>query len=368
MKIYRLFSTTLILTIMTCIVYGKTTNIVWEAETAKIETGNSFRTERYLKDPSGKISGNPDRNVLITRSLSEGRKLEPDAATYKINIPKSGIYYLHVRVLWGDIGPEFRYSNSLGIKISTHKGALRKVSSSTYDTMHWCPMYESVGMIKPLQFKKGEVTITLIALVKNTKVDQLLLTTDKKMKPQGIYKATPGAVHIEPVTTIVWEAETAKIETGKSFRVEKYKKDPSGKISGDQQKNVLAIPILQEDEKLQSDSASYQINIPKDGIYYLHTRVLLAFFYGGSRGLNVKISAYNSARWKVTSSTYDTLHWCPLYESSGVLKPLQLKKGVVTITLVAVESGVKVDQLLLTTDKYFNPTGIFNATPNAVIK
>jgi hypothetical protein len=57
----------------------------------------------------------------------------------------------------------------------------------------------------------------------------------------------------------------------------------------------------------------------------------------------------------------------PIFESIGVLKPLRLKKGVAAITLVAIESGIKVDQLILTTDKEFKPAGIYKVTPNAVV-
>ncbi|MEI6518628.1 MAG: hypothetical protein WCO98_01070 [bacterium] len=166
-------------------------------------------------------------------------------------------------------------------------------------------------------------------------------------------------------TRVVWEAETGKIENGNSFRVEKYKKDPSGKVSGTTEKNVLAIAKLPAGQKIKPDSASYNINIPEDGVYYLHVRALWSTGCGNSVG--IKVSGYEGANWKVTSSTYDTLHWMAVQESVGVLKPLRLKKGVSTITLVALESGIKVDQLILTTDKEFKPAGIYKVTPDAVV-
>jgi hypothetical protein len=166
-------------------------------------------------------------------------------------------------------------------------------------------------------------------------------------------------------TRIVWEAETAKIENGNSFKLEKYKKDPSGKVSGTTEKNVLSIGKLPAGQKVKADSAAYNINIPEDGVYYLHVRSLWSTGCGNSVG--IKVSGYDGAQWKVTSSTYDTLHWMPMYESAGVLKPLRLKKGVATITLIATESGIKVDQLILTTDKEFKPAGIYKPTANAVV-
>lgn len=166
-------------------------------------------------------------------------------------------------------------------------------------------------------------------------------------------------------TRVVWEAETAKIENGNSLKIEKYKKDPSGKVSGTTEKNVLAIAKLPAGQKIKPDSGVYNINIPEDGVYYLHVRALWSTGCGNSVGF--KVSGYDGAQWKVTSSTYDTLHWMPIFESIGVLKPLRLKKGIATITLVAIESGIKVDQLILTTDKEFKPAGIYKVTPNAVV-
>ncbi len=166
-------------------------------------------------------------------------------------------------------------------------------------------------------------------------------------------------------TRVVWEAETAKIENGNSFKLEKYKKDPSGKVSGTTEKNVLSIAKLPAGQKVKPDSASYNINIPEDGVYYMHVRALWSTGCGNSVG--IKVGGYDGAQWKVTSSTYDSLNWMPMMESAGVLKPLRLKKGVAAITLVATESGIKVDQLILTTDKEFRPAGIYKPTPDAVV-
>ena len=166
-------------------------------------------------------------------------------------------------------------------------------------------------------------------------------------------------------TRIVWEAETAKIETGNSFKTEKYKKDFSGKVSGTTEKNVLAIAKLPAGQKIKPDSASYNINIPDDGVYYLHIRALWSTGCGNS--VDVKVSGYDGAQWTISDSTYDALHWLTLKESAKDIKPLRLKKGVAVITLVAKEPGIKVDQLVLTTDKEFKPAGIYKATADAVV-
>ncbi len=60
--------------------------------------------------------------------------------------------------------------------------------------------------------------------------------------------------------------------------------------------------------------------------------------------------------------TFKCWHWV---KGPRRLKQLELKKGVHTLKLMNREDGVRVDQILLTTDRRYVPVGTEQATPKA---
>lgn len=155
----------------------------------------------------------------------------------------------------------------------------------------------------------------------------------------------------------VWEGEAAGAFTGTAFAPKKYTRDPAGNVSG---KKVLAIKKVPQGEKVPAGTASYRIKLPADGTYYLWGRVLWSTGCGNS----IWITAPGVNKYVLGGDgTYDSMHWLRLNDS-GKPKALKLKKGVNTITLTAKESGVMLDQFLLTTDIGTIPGGTYAPTPN----
>ncbi len=165
--------------------------------------------------------------------------------------------------------------------------------------------------------------------------------------------------------TLIFEAEDVQKLSGKTFKVMKCIEDPSGKVSG---KKVLAVPKLQPGEKVVKDEVTYRVRIPETGTYYFWARTFWSSGCGNS--FYLKVEGYNAGEWVIGGDgTYDSLHWVCLSDGgdNNRPRPLQLKKGVVTFTLGAKESGARADQFLLTTDRQKEPQDIYHPTPDLLV-
>jgi hypothetical protein len=166
--------------------------------------------------------------------------------------------------------------------------------------------------------------------------------------------------------TLCFEAEKFTAQSGKTFVTKKYTEDASGKVSGGW---VLALPKLPPGEKLVPDAVTYKVRVPQSGTYFLWARTYWATGCGNS--FSVKVEGYDSGEWVIGGDgTYDSLHWVCLTDggdNSSRPRPLSLKKGDVTLTLGAKESGARVDQFLLTTDRGKTPAGVYKPTPDVVV-
>lgn len=164
---------------------------------------------------------------------------------------------------------------------------------------------------------------------------------------------------------LVWEAEDVKTN-GKAFHVRKYVEDPLGKASGGK---VLAIDKVKPGEHVAPDKVTYTLNIPRDGVYFLWARTLWSTGCGNSVLINIGGSQHD---WVLGGdATYDCLHWiclCDGGNNDSNPRPLQLKKGPLTITLKSVKGGIMLDEFLLTTDREAEAQGAMTPTPNALIK
>jgi len=162
---------------------------------------------------------------------------------------------------------------------------------------------------------------------------------------------------------VIFEAEDGTIVTKQSFRVQKSPEDAGTKASGGK---VMAIPKAPLGEKVKPDQVTYKVNIPADGFYVLWGRTYWTTGCGNS--FSVKVEGYNDAVWTLGGdATYDVLHWVCLKDGDTPRK-LKLRKGVVTITLVAKEPGVRADEFILTTDAETLPAGVYKPTPGALAK
>lgn len=155
---------------------------------------------------------------------------------------------------------------------------------------------------------------------------------------------------------LVWEAENVKDLSGKAFFISKLTTDPSRYVSG---KSVLRLPKVPEGEKIARDEVSYKVNIPANGTYYLWARV--RWTNGCGNSFLMKLPNVAGEQILGGDGTYDILLWKSLNDG-GRPRPLTLKKGVMTFTLISKESGTMADQFLLTTDRKYTPAGIYKAT------
>jgi hypothetical protein len=162
-------------------------------------------------------------------------------------------------------------------------------------------------------------------------------------------------------TTWVWDAAnySGKL-SGKAFQVMKLTRDPQGKVSGNK---VMGIPPLKKGEKIAADNVNYQVNIPATGSYYLWARV--RWTSGCGNRFYIAATGTRSALLG-GDATYDALHWI-VWNDAGKPKKLSLRKGVVTFTLSAKESGTMVNQFLLTNDPKYRPADVYTPTAGFVI-
>ena len=122
--------------------------------------------ETYLEIPEGK--GNPP-------------KVTTGKAAYTLQIPADGTYVLWLRVYW-----EGECSNSFGVQLND--GAEFSFGQDgTYKSWHWV---KSPPRIRQLNLKKGTCTLTLKNREDGVRVDQIVLTTQRRFVPVDIEDVT----------------------------------------------------------------------------------------------------------------------------------------------------------------------------------
>ncbi len=98
--------------------------------------------------------------------------------------------------------------------------------------------------------------------------------------------------------------------------------------------------------------ATYTVNAPASGTYYLWART----FWQNGCGNSVSVSVNGTDRVLGEDGSYERWHWV------GGTARVSLKAGANTIILKNRETGVRVDQFYLTTDGGYTPTGIRKPT------
>ncbi len=100
-------------------------------------------------------------------------------------------------------------------------------------------------------------------------------------------------------------------------------------------------------------SASYTINVKTPGTYYLWART----FWANGCGNSIAISVNGGSPITLgEDGTYDKWHWV------GGIARVNLKSGANTFKILNRETGVRVDQVFLSQDGDYTPTGIRKAT------
>ncbi|MFA4016040.1 MAG: hypothetical protein RUDDFDWM_001141 [Candidatus Fervidibacterota bacterium] len=149
-------------------------------------------------------------------------------------------------------------------------------------------------------------------------------------------------------TYICFEAEdVTTIE--QPMRIAKVEKGETEKVSGNA---FVEIPWFKKEKDQPVGKATYKINISEGGVYYVWVR---AYWIHGC-GNSVAVAVDDGRPMVITDNTYNRWHW----PRSTV--QVKLSPGEHTFHLIGTEPGIKIDQIYLTTDRGYVPTGV--RTPN----
>lgn len=113
---------------------------------------------KYIEIPQG--AGNPP--AVTTGSIA-----------YRFTIAKAGTYYLWCRAWWLD-----ECGNSVGVQVNELPPFT--LGDSTFKTWHWV---KAPPRLKQLNLAAGEHTLMLLNREDGVRIDQILLTTDRRFVP-----------------------------------------------------------------------------------------------------------------------------------------------------------------------------------------
>lgn len=151
-------------------VYAEAT-ICFEAEDTK-----EIKPPVKVLEPQDKVEAakvSKGKFIEIVQGAGSGSKVG-GSATYKIQLPEDGIYYLWARCWWIDC-----CGNSFSVKLG-EKPVFTFGNDGTYKNWHW------VKAKVKLKMKKGSYELVLENREDGIKVDQILITNDRKLIPVDI--------------------------------------------------------------------------------------------------------------------------------------------------------------------------------------
>jgi hypothetical protein len=149
------------------------TTVCFEAEDAKELKAPVKIVEVKDKGETAKISG--DKYIEIEQGAGDGSTVG-GYAKYKINLKEDGTYYFWARCWWLD-----SCGNSFGLKIGD-KPEFIMGNDGTYKSWHWIKAKVS------LKLEKGAYELEICNREDGIKIDQILITSDRKLVPVEIEK------------------------------------------------------------------------------------------------------------------------------------------------------------------------------------
>ncbi|HCE46508.1 MAG TPA: hypothetical protein DET40_23430 [Lentisphaeria bacterium] len=150
------------------------TTVCFEAEDAKEIKVPVKITE--LKDKAEADQVSQGKIIEIEQGAGEGSKVG-GSAKYKINLKEDGVYYLWARCWWID-----SCGNSFGVKIGD-KPEFIMGNDGTYKSWHWIKAKVSIKL------DKGVYDLVIDNREDGIKIDQILITSDRKLIPVEIEKS-----------------------------------------------------------------------------------------------------------------------------------------------------------------------------------
>ena len=150
------------------------TTLCFEAEDVKELKAPVKIVEVTDKVEAAKVSGG--KIIEIEQGAGDGSKVG-GSAKYKINLKEQGTYYFWARCWWLD-----SCGNSFGMKIGD-KPEFIMGNDGTYKSWHWVKAKIS------LMLEKGVYDLEIDNREDGIKIDQILITSDRKLIPVEIEKS-----------------------------------------------------------------------------------------------------------------------------------------------------------------------------------
>jgi len=159
-------------------VWGGNAKVCFEAETFKaIEPPMTVKTNG--------CDGASGAFLEIAEGVGNPPKLNSGKAEYEVEIPEDGAYILWARVEWNG-----ECSNSFTVMIDGRPPILFG-EDMTFHTWHWVK-YPVSRMAKPITLEAGKHKITFANREDGVRIDQILLTTNRRYTPMGIEETGGG--------------------------------------------------------------------------------------------------------------------------------------------------------------------------------
>lgn len=129
------------------------------------------------------VAGAAGAYVEIPDGAGNPPKLKAGKASFTVEVPESGLFTLWCRVWW-----EGECSNSYTVNVDDQSGFLFG-EDATYKVWHWVK-YPVSRTVAPIKLIKGIHTLTFHNREDGVRLDQVLLSTDKRFVP--VDTETPG--------------------------------------------------------------------------------------------------------------------------------------------------------------------------------
>ncbi|MGI6099806.1 MAG: hypothetical protein GX174_03245 [Lentisphaerae bacterium] len=159
--------------------------LVIEAESA-VETEAPMVVVTAEQVPAGSAfvpGASGDSYLEIPEKAGNPPKLEKGFARFEFDLPADGDYILWARVWW-----EGECSNSFTVQIDDQPAFLFG-ENATYRTWHWVK-YPVARITPPLRLEKGPHVLRVSNREDGVRLDQILLSPNKRFVPVGIETPT----------------------------------------------------------------------------------------------------------------------------------------------------------------------------------
>lgn len=167
--------------------------------------------------------------------------------------------------------------------------------------------------------------------------------------------AYSNQAHAAPNIVLCWEAENAhqiKKPLRRSTATEKKSVSDSTQYPS---RGYLQMPWV---ANAQDGSASYRFEIKTPGIYYVWARIKYINTFSNSLRVSINRSRSGNSRYGLIGEQATWNQWT--WHNSRTR--FHCDKGLNALTLTDMEMGIRVDQILLTSNPNFTPAGIQKVT------